>query len=73
MDPELESGVTVSDTDKPALPPFVAAVGNEAASFVQASYLVGGKVLTFRQLLTSLEDVGEALCRLVEEVAKAKV
>jgi len=64
-------GVQMKSDSEDQLPQFVAQVGNEHASFIQASYLVNGRVLTFRQPLTTMEDVGEALCRLNEEVAKA--
>ncbi len=54
-------------------PPFVSAVGPEPASYLQASYLVGGKVLTFRVPLTGLSgsDFAAAKAIIADDVAKA--
>jgi hypothetical protein len=60
---------------KPIPPPFVSHVGPQPASFLQASHLIGGKVLTFQAPLASLgdADIASALAALKAEVEKAAV
>jgi hypothetical protein len=52
---------------------FVSHVGPEPASYLQASYLVGGRVLSFRVPIDGLDAVSleRASVQLSDEVAKA--
>ncbi len=52
-------------------PPFVSHVGQQAASFLQASYLIDGKVLSFQVPIKAVDDesIKAAIAKLATEVA----